>query len=395
MRVDRSLLVIAAGVSAAIHVGKLPPALPVLREALGISLVQAGFLISMVQFAAMSVGILVGLAADSLGLRRVVISGLALTTAASVAGGFTTDPVTLLVLRALEGLGFLFTATPAPSLIRRYVEPATLAARLGLWGAYMPLGTGLALLAGPAWIAAAGWPAWWWLAASLSGLMAVALWLRLPPDPPAAAPTPGAWRGRLLDTLRAPGPWLVSLAFAAYSSQWLAVVGFLPSIYAQAGVAPGVAGLATALAAAVNMTGNIAAGRLLQRGVSPQRLMQVGFTAMGLGAVLLFAPVWPAGWLSAVGPYLAVLAFSSVGGLVPGTLFSQAVRVAPGPATVSTTVGWMQQWSSIGQFAGPPLVAWMASRAGNWSLSWIVTGGAAVLGLLLARRIGRLVEGGS
>ena len=47
-------------------------------------------------------------------------------------------------------------------------------------------------------------------------------------------------------------------------------------------------------------------------------------------------------------PFLAVLIFSSFGGLIPGTLFGQAVRVAPSAGTVSTTVGWMQQWSSLG-----------------------------------------------
>ena len=63
-RIDRSLLVIVAGVCGAIHVGKLPPALPALREALDISLVQAGFLISMVQLAGMSLGLAVGLALE-------------------------------------------------------------------------------------------------------------------------------------------------------------------------------------------------------------------------------------------------------------------------------------------------------------------------------------------
>lgn len=38
-------LVIAAGVVAALHVGKLPPALPALQQVLGVSLVQAGFLL--------------------------------------------------------------------------------------------------------------------------------------------------------------------------------------------------------------------------------------------------------------------------------------------------------------------------------------------------------------
>jgi len=401
MRETRSLLVIAAGVAAALHVGKLPPALPALRESLGIPLVQAGFLISMVQLAGMSLGLAVGLVADTLGLRRVMATGLALLTLASLAGGFAREPWVLLVLRALEGLGFLLAVTPAPGLVRRHVEPAHLPGRLGLWGTYMPLGTSVALLAGPVWIAQAGWPAWWWLSAAVTAIAGLALWRGVPADPlpiPRAsssasshAPATGTWRTRLADTLRSPGPWLVSLAFACYSGQWLAVVGFLPSIYAQAGLAPAFAGVATAVVAGSNMIGNIASGRLLQRGVPAQRLLRAGFLAMGVGGVLLFAPLWPAGWLSLAGPYAAVLVFSATGGLVPGTLFSQAVKVAPGPGTVSTTVGWMQQWSAIGQFAGPPLVAWVASRTGGWSFSGVVTGACALTGLWLAGRIGRLV----
>ena len=43
--------VMTAGVVAALHVGKLPPALPGLKDALGIFLLQAGFLLSLVQLA--------------------------------------------------------------------------------------------------------------------------------------------------------------------------------------------------------------------------------------------------------------------------------------------------------------------------------------------------------
>ena len=389
-RIDRSLLVIAAGVFAAFHVGKLPPALPALHESLGISLVQAGFLISMVQLAGMSLGLATGLAADSLGLRRVMVAGLALVSAASLVGGFTTDAITLLALRGIEGVGFLLAVTPGPSLIRRIVPPARLNARMGAWGAYMPVGTALALLAGPPWIAGLGWPAWWWLAGALSACLCVAAWRLLPADPASASQAAAAWRDRLRQTLRAPGPWLLALAFGVYSVQWLSVVGFLPTIYAQAGLSPAASGVATAIAAGINMVGNVGAGRLLQRGIAPQRLLQTGYGVMACAAVLLYAPLWPAGGLSVAGPFVAVLAFSMFGGLIPGTLFAQAQRVAPGPATVSTTVGWMQQWSAFGQFAGPPLVAWVATRTGGWSFSWVVMALCGAAGLLLARALGRL-----
>ncbi len=392
MPFDRAFLIVVAGVTAAIHVGKLPPAVPVLRSELGLTLVQGGFLISIVQLAAMALGLAVGLAADGLGLRRVMVSGLALLGAASIAGGLTHDPAALLALRALEGLGFLLTVTPAPSLIRRHVPTAQLSSRLGLWGTYMPLGTALALLTGPLWMSAHGWSSWWWLTGALSLLLALALLAGLPADPArsgTAVATTAGWQQRLADTLRAPGPWLVAVTFAVYSSQWLSVIGFLPTVYALAGLSPSSAGIASAVVAAVNMTGNLASGWLLQRGVPPERLMRIGFGVMALGAVGLYAPVWPAGPAAFMGPFISVLLFSAVGGLVPGTLFSQAVRLAPSPGTVSTTVGWMQQWSSFGQFAGPPAVAWLASRAGGWQFSWMATGLCAVAGLWLAGRIGR------
>jgi MFS transporter, CP family, cyanate transporter len=99
---------------------------------------------------------------------------------------------------------------------------------------------------------------------------------------------------------------------------------------------------------------------------------------MGLAGIVAFAPTLSGmdARLAAAVRYAAVLAFSMVGGLIPGTLFSLAVTLAPDEQTVSTTVGWMQQWSAAGQLAGPPLVAWVA------------TGGCALAGLGVAALIG-------
>lgn len=392
-RLDPALVVVLAGISAALHIGKLPPALPVLREALHISLVQAGFLLSLVQVAGMTLGLAFGAAADVIGPRRTMVLGLLILSAASFAGGAVHTAQALMALRAAEGVGFLLASLPAPGMIRRLVEPAQLSTMLGLWGAYMPFGTATALLAGPAFIALTGWPGWWWLLAALSLAMAFVLWLSVPAEmdtrPPGAS---GAGR-RIQRTLGARGPWLASLAFATYSSQWLAVVGFLPTIYAQAGLAGAYAAVATALAAAVNMVGNIASGRLLRRGVPAPMLLYAGYVAMLVGAVVAFADWSQDGAHVAAIRYAGVLLFSTVGGLVPGTLFSLAVRMAPDEGTVSTTVGWMQQLSALGQFAGPPLAAWAAAQAGGWSVIWWVTGGFAVAGMGVAVAISGWLAG--
>jgi MFS family permease len=338
-----------------------------------------------------------GLLADGMGLRRSMVRGLCLLALASGLGAFATSVTALLALRAIEGLGFLLVALPAPALIRRLVPPAQLPGMLGVWGAYMPTGTALALLVGPLFIPAWGWSAWWGLFAGVSLAMAAALLRAVPADPVAAHPRPthgvglGAWQ-RLRSTLGARGPWLVALTFGMYSGQWLAVVGFLPSIYAAAGVSGALLGVLTALAAAVNIAGNMASGQLLQRGWEPRSTLWLGFGAMALGSTLAFSTFTEGQpWLR----YAGVLVFSGLGGLVPGTLFSLAVRLAPGEQQVASTVGWVQQLSALGQFVGPPVVAALAARAGGWQLTPLFTVGCCAVGAALAWAAGREMQGAS
>lgn len=387
-------IVFAAGVCAALHVGKLPPAIGALQQALGMTLLQAGFMLALVQAAGMTAGIAFGVLADAIGLRRSMVGGLVLLAVASAAGAAAPGVPLLLALRAVEGFGFLMVVLPAPGLIRRLVAPERLALMLGLWGTYMPLGAALGLLAGPLWIAALGWRSWWLALALLSAAMA--LWLHLGAADDGAPRAPPAQshgvRARMRVTLDSRGPWLVAICFALYSSQWLAVIGFLPVIYTSAGVGAGATGVLTAAAAVVNVAGNLSAGRLLQRGVAAPRLLVAGFAMMALATAAAFGGGSDAGlppWLR----YVAVLAFSTFGGMIPATLFALAMRVAPSEQTVSTTVGWMQQWSALGQFAGPPLVAWIAAHAGGWQWTWLATGAASLAGLLTAGLIAQALRG--
>ena len=394
-----SWIIIMAGVCAALHVGKLPPALPVLQDTLGISLVQAGFLLSAVQIASMTLGLAVGLSADTLGLKRSMLVGLAVLSMASVLGGFVAHAEGLLLLRALEGLGFLLVVMPAPALIRRTIDAAHLSARMGWWGTYMPTGSALALLLGPWVIAGLNWSAWWWCLGAMAALAFVAVWWCVPDEselvhalPTSHAPTDSQkWPQRLALTLRSPGPWLVALTFAVYSSQWLAVVGFLPTVYAELGLTAGMAGVLSACVALANVSGNVMSGRLLQRGWPAQRLLWIGFACMTLGAVGAYA-TWQGSGLPTALRFACVVMFSAVGGLIPGTLFASAMRLAPSESTLSTTVGYMQQWSAFGQFAGPPLVAWVAASAGGWQWTWAVTATLSLAGAVLAYFIGRALR---
>lgn len=139
----------------------------------------------------------------------------------------------LFVLRAAEGIGFLMAVMPGPGLIRALTPAGADKAALGLWGAYMPLGVALALLVGPALIGWGGWADWWWTLSLVSAGAALWVWLAVPRDRPRVVgaslqPASSGWASRLRETVGARAPWLVALTFAVYSSQWMAVIGFLP-----------------------------------------------------------------------------------------------------------------------------------------------------------------------
>ncbi|WP_353742635.1 MFS transporter [Pseudomonas fluorescens] len=384
-------IVILSGVVAALHLGKVSPAIPALQVSLNLTMVQAGFLLSLMQLAGMLAGVMIGVFSDGLGLRRSIISGQTILCLASVVGMGARQPDELLMLRALEGLGFLLTTLSTPGLIRQLVSRERLALHLGLWGCYVAMGTSMVFVAGPTLIAAMGWQGCWGVPAICSAAMII--WLvravpsdrqRRPPESTSArwitAPSE-AWAHRLWTVLKACGPWRVGIAFAMYSGQWIAVIGFLPSIYADTGLSGPKAGALTALAAFINISGSASAALLLHRGISARRLLLVGYSCMAIMTLFAFGQFTQG---MPVVRYGAVLIFSAVGGVIPGTLFMIAVSVAPNERTVSTAVGWVQQISSMGMFVMPPLLAKLAGWAGGWHWTWIASGLVSLIGLLLA-----------
>ncbi|MDD0838639.1 MFS transporter [Curvibacter sp. HBC61] len=385
-------LVVLCGMAGALHVAKLAPAVPLLQAQLGLTLPEAGLMLSAVQIASMLLGAVLGLFSDRIGLRRCMLIGLLMLTLSSAAGPLWPTAGFMLACRALEGIGFLLVFMPGVSLIRQLVSTEQMPFMSGVWGTCMPLATALALLGGPLLLPLLGWPDWWWLMAALSAVMALLMTLGVPSDAARAAGQPDdaveaqAGLAGLWLTLSCQGPWLVALSFAFYAAQWQAVMGFLPSIYANSTLGVGLTAVLTALAGAANILGNLGAGLLLQRRVPPARVLAFGFVSMAVGAWLAFEPFWP---LPAAVRYLALLAFSMLGGLIPGSLSLLAVRLSPSESTISTTVGWMTQCSALGQFAGAPLVAWVAARSGGWQWTWVVAGVFCLGGLTVSVWVGR------
>lgn len=382
-----SVWVIGAGVVVAMHIGKVAVAIPILRQSLGISLVQAGTLLSMSQMAGMALAVLVGLFADAWGLRRSLVCGLVLMGLSSVMGAWANGIGVLLGLRVIEGMAFLLVVVSAPALLRQLVPPQRLALTMGLWGSFMPAGTASALLLGPWVLESYGWPVWWAALGGVSLLMALACARVLWPLEAAGGVRAARWRDhgdRLWQTWCNPGTWWVALTFGLYSSQWLVVIGFFPTLLQAAGLGAAAAGSVTALVSVANIGGNVLAGRLLHHGWRVHRVLAVGFAVMATSAVLIFDGLgaWPP-----LARIAAAILFSGLGGMIPGALFTLAVRVAPSEQTVSTSLGWTTQMSMVGQFVMPPSAAALAQAVGGWHWTWLLNCSAAALAFVLIARL--------
>jgi MFS family permease len=379
------IVVVAAGVAAGLQVWKVPPALPFLRHDLSLSLVHAGTLLGIVQLAGMLGGLAVSLLAELVGERRCLSGGLVLLFLGSAGGGFAWSAAPLLVSRAVEGAGFILVAVTGPGLIRRTAPPGRFTTAMGFWGAYQGISTFAGLIIGALVLQVVPWRVWWWGMAVLALMPLPWVLARIPRDDAGGVRGAAAALTRIGRTVQAPAPWTAGLVFACYTLPWMAVVGFLPTIYRDGGRTGSWPGVLSAVVGAANAIGSISTAALMKRGLPTRALIVPAFTLMATTSVLAFAVDWhglPAGttW-----QFLCVTAFSLTGGAIPATLLRMIGDLTPAGGSAPATMGLIQQLFNAGSFIGPTVAAWLATRTGGWHSTWWLTCACTAVGIVLSR----------
>lgn len=382
------LAVLAAGIAAAMHIWKLPAALAGIQADLGTTLVQAGLLLGIIQLASVVGGLATAVGGELAGLRRLLITGLLLLSAASGIGAAAPTTELLMAARTLEGVGFLLAVVVAPALIRKVAPAQRLNVALASWGAFQGVATLIGLAAGALFLEAAGWREWWLVMAVLTLLPVPLLLRRVPRDAtPAEAGLRSALR-RVGRTLATRPPWITGVVFACYTAQWMAVLGFLPSIYRSAGLEGPLPGILSAAVGGVNAIGALSAGPLIQRGFSERKIIFWTFLAMSAASVATFAVSWENIRNGILFQFILIAVFSAVGGLIPAAVTRYSVRIAPKDGSVTAVLGLTQQIFNVGNFLGPMLFALVATTTGGWDTTWWLTCGLSILGMALLALLG-------
>lgn len=373
------------GIAVAMNIGKVPIALPQLREQFGLSLVAAGWVVASFNAIAVLFGVFIGIWADRVGALRFCLIGLAASAFGNLIGIFGSDGNALLLSRAVEGFGFIAIAASAPTLVSAATTPSQRRLSLGIWSCFMPAGASLSILLAPPILASAGWRGLWWIVLAMLAVSALALASRRR-DYGGMASRPHEGMADVKQALHQSAPWLLTLAFASYALQFFAVANWLPTfLKEQRSLSPTSIALLSALVIAVNVPGNLLGGILLHRHANRGRMIATASFIIGLSGIGIFSDALPD-----LVRYGLCLALTFTGGVIPAAVLSSSSVLAAKPQQIGTLQGLFLQGANFGQFIGMPLIAAVVASSGHWGSALAVTGTAAavgtVIGLVLSRR---------
>jgi MFS family permease len=384
------LAVVAAGLAIALNVGKVPVALPVLRSELGLSLVQAGWVSSMLTTVAVFSAAIVGMWVGRIGALRMVLGGLLACATASLMPVLAPAGWAVLIgSRFLEGFGFMIVAVSAPALITAASGPDHRRFALGLWSSYMPAGASIAMASAPFLLPLTGWRGLWMLTSVGLLMAAAALWFqRAHYGSRAAAPSdaPVSFIGPVRQALGQPLPWLLALGFSVWAIQHFALIVWMPTyLQEQRGVGAGATALLTSFMLVACVPGNLIGGALVQRGVPRGWLLVAAQTLTGLGALIYTTESLPDGLR-----YAAAVFVSFAGGMIPAAVMASSTVLARTPQQIGTLQGLYLQGAQLGQFVGTPLIAAVVAATTQWRSSLWVSGLASLIGIGLGLASQRL-----
>lgn len=372
------LALLIAGVVVALQIGKAAIAVPILQRELTLTLVVASWVIGAYGMLGAVGGLPAGIVASLFGARRTLVAGLVTAGLGSLAGAFAESGGLMIATRVIEGCGFLAATLAIPRLLRAVTAPKDLDTVLPLFGAYLPLGSVIMMLAGPP-AMAFGWQTLWLINAAVA-----LIWALVIGGMPIVEPAPSQHPGRALIpnirmALGSPGPILLALAFGFYTFQFMALAGLLPTLLVERkGLTISAAGMIGAAAVLANVAGNMSAGALLRMRVPTWAIAASAFTFMGLASLGIFADAVPVA-------VVAVLAALSLGltGLIPGSIYAATPKLAPTSALLAIVLGLINQATNICNMLGPAAMAWLVDTQG-WSRAPLLFVAVAIAGVAVA-----------
>lgn len=335
--------------------------------------------------------VIAGRLGDRLGLRPMLIAGLAVFTVAALLCAIAPGLWSLVAARALQGIGAAFLMTLGMAMMRQTAAAAQIGRAMGLLGTVSALGTALGPSLGGLLIPLAGWRGIFWVQVPLATLALILAICVLPSAPaPRSRRAEPMWRELdrgLLRTL------FTNLLVAAVMMTTFVVGPFYLGL--ALGLTTPQAGLVMTVGPALSILSGAPSGRLVDH-AGPRRVLLLGLILMMAGA---FGMAVLPGWLGLAGYLGAIMLLTPGYQLFQAANNTAALAEAP-PERRGTVSGLLNLSRNIGLIAGSTVMGGLFAHgsgvtdsahapagaiAAGMRLTFLVTGAMMVLALWAAR----------
>ncbi len=339
-----------------------------------------GFALSILGTAGILLGVVSGVLASRIGIRRTLIGGLALSAVVSLVQAMGLSFDAFLVSRVIEGLAHLAIVVAAPTLIARVAPEEKRAFSLTLWGTFFGVAFALFAWGGRPLVASYGVHAMFlvhaiWMAVSV---VAVGL-LKLPAEE-------GATQGGLSlsgilkrhwEIYRSPFLNASAVGWLFYTFCFVSVLTLIPPY-----IAPEWRTFTVGAMPFMSMVTSMTLGVWLLRYVSVLQVIVFGFlTSAGAATLLLMLPGSP----------VICLFFAGALGLIQGASFALVPVLNETAADRADANGVFAQAGNLGNTIGTPILLGVLAMGGYSGMmvvlvAALLAGAVAHMALARARR---------
>ncbi|SOE09855.1 nitrate/nitrite transporter NarK [Hoeflea halophila] len=337
------LVLWGAGLGAAAQFARIVVIFPELQAHYGQTGAASGYLVSLISFVGMVLGLVAGVIAMQVGLRRLLITGL--TLGAVISGWQSTMPgfEAMMLSRLFEGLSHLAIVVSAPTLISQFATQRHQGAALTLWGTFFGVAFAVVALSAPPLVAAHGLGSLAFVHALYMAGFALLASLVIPTHDRTAVP---AWPSlgeilrRHLTVYASPFIAAPALGWLFYTLTFVSLLTILPTM-----IDPSQRAMVTAAMPLASIASSLTLGNWLLRHFKAIQVIIIGFSLAICLALALIA--------LGVNAWLAIAIFASLG-LVQGASFAAVPQLNPGLPERTLANGGLAQMGNIGNGLGTP-----------------------------------------
>lgn len=366
---------------------KIPPIMLELNDALGLTLAQSGWLMSIMSLLGLILAIPAGFIIMKMGVKWATVLAASIQLIGSLIGTFATGFELMLVSRAFEGVALGLCNVVSFAVVASFFPPEkrgipnSCVTALYTVSVFMMMNVAVPLSE------AFTWTGIWWFVNALSVVAVLAALFLIPSksheinfdeDESSGKPTEKVNYRKLF---RIPSVWIAPLVFVVFNIGYYGISTYMPTYLVDGvGADQATANLAVSWNSLVGFPAALLIGVVLNKLKINHRKYIVAFTMIALAACYLFAFKMPT--VESATILLVTMGFICT--FVPVTLYTLGPDVVPSAAYVAIILAIVTFGQNLGMTLGPLVVGYIVDILGDWAACSLPIGIMAIFGGIIA-----------